>query len=119
MQKYKGGICGYICKECGITLKSRINFQAHMMQVHQQCMSHVCSLCGRCYRSNRGLQYHMQTHYGTKYNCPICYSEFSRMGTVKRHLRTVHRTNQCPICRKFMNIGPEYNQHLLECSPNL
>ena len=106
-----------LCTECGTRFLNPKSFQEHMADFHQKLMPFVCSLCGKCYGSAGGLQHHTRLHDGKIYVCPVCDSTFSQSGTMNRHLRTVHNTGQCSVCRGIFKLGDDYNQHVLHCKP--
>ena len=110
-----GGMCVNVCTSCNTTFQIPSEFQEHMVDAHQKYMPHMCSLCGKCYGSQRGLSLHMQAHDGKTYVCPVCDSKFSQNSTMKRHLKSMHNTNQCPECKGIFRLGIEYNQHVLHC----
>ena len=111
-----GGLCAEnVCNACNSIFQVPSEFQEHMANVHQKFMPYMCSLCGKCYGSQSGLSLHMQAHDGKTYVCPVCDSKFSQKSTMKRHMKCMHNTNQCSVCKGIFRLGTEFNQHVLHC----
>ena len=73
-----------------------------------------CSKCGKMYQTQTGLNLHFASHEGKTFMCAICDAKFTQKGTMKRHLRSIHNSVQCPSCHTVMKIE-HYNQHILSC----
>ncbi|GFR98416.1 zinc finger protein 987 [Elysia marginata] len=104
-----------VCQECGIDFDDALNFQQHMITVHDRHMPHMCTICRRCYGSSTGLRHHLRLHYGKVFTCPVCDATFSQSSSMKRHLKSAHISNQCPNCQGVFKIGDDYNAHVLNC----
>ena len=114
-----GGTCSVnsnmnTCAECDMGFIDPQSFQAHMANFHEKYMPYVCSLCGKCYGSLRGLQHHISAHDGKVYACPVCDSTFSQSGTMFRHIKIVHNSRQCGICKGIFKLN-DFNRHVLHC----
>lgn len=83
------------------------------MHFQQQQQPYECSLCGKGYATLSGLTLHMETHSGKSYVCPVCDAKFTQRGTMKRHLKSIHRCQQCTECEGVFHCGPEFDQHVL------
>ncbi|XP_072153160.1 uncharacterized protein [Bemisia tabaci] len=61
-----------------------------------------CELCGKEYKTAKGIVAHRRAHAGEKFQCPKCKSAFSDPYDLKYHLR-VHSENpkySCKYCNK-------------------
>ena len=105
------------CPICHISFAHPTSFQMHMEQWHQKPMPHLCALCGKCYASAQGLQFHLQAHSGKIYVCPVCNSNFSQSSTMRRHMRLIHKSNQCAKCKGVFRMNQDYYQHVRNCHP--
>ena len=51
---------------------------------------HQCTVCGKCFGSNKDVRRHMLVHTGEKpYSCDICGRRFTQKSSMKTH-RTIH-----------------------------
>ena len=73
-----------------------------------------CQLCGKGYHSRQGLAHHKKRHEGKLYFCPICDRNMTQKGVLKRHLRTVHKSDQCARCMQIFHLE-DFEQHVETC----
>ena len=57
-----------------------------------------CQICFKEYSYKHNLARHMKTHAGMRFSCPICDSKFTRLFTLKSHLKSVHSLLYCSGC---------------------
>lgn len=100
---------------CSEALDGGAGLLYHTSHCRRQAGVYTCSLCGKNYSTSTGLRHHIQTHEGRSFMCPICDSRFTRKGTVKRHMRAVHSSDQCVSCSAILRLGDEFNQHMIHC----
>ena len=106
------------CSHCTQVFATRRELREHISACHSehdQAFPYVCTLCGKGYGTQRGLQFHMNTHEGKSVSCPVCLSEFTREFAMKRHLRTAHNMKFCPTCNMMVENGPLFEQHVISC----
>ncbi|XP_059151177.1 myoneurin-like isoform X13 [Physella acuta] len=106
------------CQYCEQVLPHQQLLKSHLSQAHGHQLPFICSLCGRGYHTQMGLNHHMQAHKGKTFSCPVCDSKFTQKFTIKKHLKNVHHSAQCNNCSLVFKIGPSYNQHILSCTPS-
>lgn len=106
------------CPYCVKVLLDQQILKTHISQEHGNAMPYPCSLCGKGYLSQMGLNHHMQRHKGQTFSCPVCDSKFTQKYSVIKHLKNVHMSSRCNTCSLVFKIGPEFNQHILFCQPN-
>lgn len=105
------------CHLCpsSVCFQDFFSLTAHIRHQHQQSMPYSCTLCGKAYSTSTGLKHHMEVHEGKTFLCPICDAKFTRKGTIKTHMKSVHKLSQCSTCGEILRIGEAYNQHVLRC----
>ena len=77
-----------------------------------------CQLCGKGYLSRRGLSHHMALHEGKTFECPVCGREMNTKGNMKKHLRRIHKSDQCARCMQMFSVE-ELQLHIQTCQVGL
>ncbi|KAL1517216.1 hypothetical protein ABEB36_001009 [Hypothenemus hampei] len=91
------------CEMCPKMYKNRAKLRAHIKSSHEIGMSHLCSKCGRSFKSQSALTYHLKCHSNQRnYMCGYCGFKTLVLGALKRHERTHtgERPYVCSICGK-------------------
>lgn len=94
----------------------RSDLRTHVATYHENDLPYKCSYCGKGYWSSTGLSLHLQVHEGKSFVCPICDAKFTQKGTMKTHMKMKHRSSMCSICSQVLKLGPEYNEHIVNCT---
>lgn len=107
------------CPLCNIHLGSANLYQRHMNECHKEdgMLPFTCDLCQHGFFSLSGLRYHQQTHGGQRYSCFVCDAKLKHKSTVRRHMEAVHFLKECRYCEKYFKQGPEFNVHIVSCTP--
>ena len=115
----------FICKECGNTSKSKIDFQTHM-KTHPNLS--VCDICDK-YFTHISLKKHrlsdhnkaMQNLDGFKYTCDLCPAKFKSRQGLKIHKAT-HSDQEkpfaCKNCESTFGTEKLLKLHFKECKQN-
>ena len=104
----------FYCPSCPAKFIEMSELKAHLSQRHGDQMPFCCQLCGRGYRSRKGLWHHMNVHEGRMSMCPICYRTITQKTNFKKHLRNVHKSDQCDRCMKVFDLE-QFNIHVSTC----
>ncbi|XP_066254709.1 gastrula zinc finger protein XlCGF26.1-like isoform X21 [Euwallacea similis] len=133
---------GVICTICGKSLRNRITLNAHMrghnphisnagtceickkyyrnLKQHQQDAHEsllTCTICGKIFTSERGLQLHIMIHKGDKrFTCEFCGKRFLMNTFLQNHLRTHPESGvdpfTCEDCGKTFSRRVAYVDHM-------
>jgi len=86
--------------------------------VHRSEMekSHVCTRCGKSFKTKQRLRAHEFRHSGAKpFACRSCGGAFPDRGGLSKHIRTVHASRAqfaCPSCGKTANRLDNLRVHM-------
>ena len=70
---------------------------------------YVCNYCGRCFKKESYLRYHLNSHAGYRpHMCNICGKSFTRVSILRKHRITVHHKNHY-MGYNCMKCGKEYS----------
>ena len=95
----------------------------HKASAHSKPSTHpnesVCSMCGKCFRTNCELTAHFGDQHGIKscYSCSICSKIFPSLKSLKQHLNFVHgvpKPVSCNICEHIFLNPDELKQHTVD-----
>ena len=103
------------CPICPAKFIEKFELKAHMSQNHGDQMPFCCRLCGKGYQSYQGLKHHqLSYHEGQMFVCPICDRRMNYKSVYKRHLRGVHKSDQCSRCMQMIPLE-EFALHVKTC----
>jgi uncharacterized Zn-finger protein len=84
-------------------------------KTHDNVKNHVCSICGKSYKTASTLTQHMDTHNLTKYECQECGLELNTKRTLRQHMlkHSEIMKHVCEFCdSKFKRIKT-FKEHLI------
>ena len=103
------------CEICDKSLSSNEIRKKHINIVHGDEKRFVCNVCSRFFGLKMELTIHMQNyHHGEHHTCKICWKDFARFGSLKKHMKTIHegqRNYKCDSCAKFFTQSGTLKQH--------
>ncbi|KAK7930370.1 hypothetical protein WMY93_006765 [Mugilogobius chulae] len=118
-QKHVHHMCP-VCKQCfpeSIKLNQHLDTHVQDGSLNQFVVGkklikrHLCSQCGKEFRSNSSLDKHMVVHTGAKpYKCSVCEEDFIFKFKRDQHLWLVHGT--CSVCQQKFHKDADLAEHL-------
>ena len=101
----------HYCNLCSARFIHENDLNAHFSQVHGDQMPYTCSLCGKGYKTSKGLKCHMDAHQRKTFDCPICNCKLSQMGHMRRHMKRKHKATMCLSCKEIVLLD-QLNYHI-------
>ena len=108
------GLSYYQCFGCPQRFESKMLLAKHMSLCHSSEMPFSCTLCGKGYATQSGLNHHRRLHDGKSYTCPVCDVKMSQKSNVKQHMKNVHNVAQCVKCDKIIQLEV-FKDHVSQC----
>lgn len=100
-----------ICDQCGQCVSGQLHSKS--------CKNHIkfeCSVCLKCFSSQKLLKQHFRTHYKPQFKCKICSKEFKAKQNIRNHIKFVHTLcpsdNVCHICDSRFTTSKSLKRHL-------
>ncbi|XP_037923367.1 zinc finger protein 37-like isoform X1 [Hermetia illucens] len=102
------------CHLCGKRFLTKADLKIHI-RVHNDERPYECNMCGKRFRVHSHMAYHRFSHFGKKFECPVCRRKYTSPGTLKTHIQCVHEKTmryECSICNKFFTRKYYLNRHI-------
>ncbi|XP_062572176.1 zinc finger protein 90 homolog, partial [Saccostrea cucullata] len=94
-----------ISKTCDETTKS----VTYVVKSMPKPAKYQCNVCGKIYKGNTNLNYHMATHTGVRpHNCSVCGKAFTQKSTLRTHFR-IHTGEKPYKCRTCVRAFADYS----------
>ena len=106
------GMCS--CTICGQQFPSVSSLKRHE-STHTEGQPYQCAICGKTYKTDLILKFHMDEHTGQTFQCTICNKTYKTRQNLKSHMYTHKaktKTFQCDICGKSLTRSKTLKIHL-------
>ena len=89
------------CGVCHYQTRRRFNHQRHMQTHSEMSKEFLCHICGKKFKSEKGLNLHRLNHQGiSKFRCNVCKKGFNVNAPFQAHLKMhiVSKSFKCKTC---------------------
>ena len=103
----------YHCSVCKKLFSCRESLNEHHHAKHDRKHPLECAHCGKCFKLQGHLTYHLRIHTGEKpFKCTVCGRGFSVNSNLRKHLR-IHDKKKylCTLCEKLFSCKKSLNAH--------
>lgn len=94
------------CKFCHQFFQSEDSLRQHLRSSHGKDYLKICSLCGKCFFSAFGFNYHVSITHSTLEGgpqCRVCGKLFTCQSKLLIHMKSHNKRGdiKCPVCNKL------------------
>ena len=81
----------HLCSDCGKTFKSKSGILKHIRTKHKQPrLKYQCTTCQKSFTEKHQIQAHRVQHGGRGISCDLCNKDFTTVFVMRRHRAGVH-----------------------------
>ena len=105
-------IDSHMCSYCGKIFKSRKSLSKHVYNSHN--FSRMCKICGKWFNNSGSYSKHMSDHTEKGTECPICGKIVKYRRDLDGHIETHHKKKEikCSKCGKRFSMRRYLQQHI-------
>lgn len=104
------------CDKCDYVSKVKNNLKAHYTRKHTDDFKFSCEQCGKRFKMEWDLKFHIATHQNSEHMCDICGQFYKSDYSLNKHRRVSHLNNykfQCSKCHKRLLTQENLDNHML------
>ncbi|XP_043482665.1 gastrula zinc finger protein XlCGF7.1-like [Leptopilina heterotoma] len=105
----------HFCDKCDYRSKTRNNLKAHYIRKHTEDYKYFCEHCGKKFKMEWDLKFHLGTHGSLQHMCDICGKFYTSNYSLYKHRKVTHLNNykfQCSICNKRLLTQKNLDNHM-------
>ncbi len=106
------------CVQCEMSFDTVLAWKKHNRKVHEE-KSHLCTTCGKTFRTNASLVKHREIHEEIASACDLCGKIYKNERALKQHLRRheVQGSFRCCTCHEVFDDKDTLKTHTVDCKP--
>ncbi|XP_076628962.1 uncharacterized protein LOC143345562 isoform X20 [Colletes latitarsis] len=108
----------HCCDKCDYRTKTKNNLKSHYIRRHTDDYKFACEHCGKRFKMEWDLKFHIGTHGSSQHMCDICGKFYTSNYSLYKHRKVAHLNEykfQCSVCNKRLltqeNLGNHMQQH--------
>ncbi|XP_072744549.1 zinc finger X-chromosomal protein-like [Anoplolepis gracilipes] len=106
----------YCCSECNYRGRTKSNLKAHYIRRHTDEYKFACEHCGKRFKIEWDLKFHLGTHDGSsQHMCDICGRFYTSNYSLYKHRKVAHLNEykfQCDVCNKKLLTQENLDSHM-------
>lgn len=105
----------HFCDKCDYRSKTRNNLKAHYIRKHTDDYKYFCEHCGKKFKMEWDLKFHIGTHGKLQHMCDICGKFYTSNYSLYKHRKVTHLNDykfQCSICNKRLLTQKNLDNHM-------
>lgn len=111
----------HCCAECDYKTKFKSSLKNHYIRKHTNNYDFSCEQCGKRFKMEWDLKFHLSTHNAPEHMCDICGGLYKSKYLLVKHRRTVHLNEykyRCTFCSNRFLLQENLDIHVLQHNQN-
>ncbi|XP_076238969.1 uncharacterized protein LOC143182094 isoform X8 [Calliopsis andreniformis] len=105
----------HCCDKCDYRTKAKHNLKAHYIRRHTDDYKFACEHCGKRFKMEWDLKFHIGTHGSSQHMCDICGKFYTSNYSLYKHRKVAHLNEykfQCSVCNKRLLTQENLDSHM-------
>ncbi|XP_017754548.1 PREDICTED: zinc finger protein 836-like [Eufriesea mexicana] len=109
----------HCCDKCDYRTKTKNNLKSHYIRRHTDDYKFACEHCGKRFKMEWDLKFHIGTHSSSQHMCDICGKFYTSNYSLYKHRKVAHLNEykfQCKVCNKRLLTQENLDNHMQQHS---
>ncbi|CAK9829988.1 Zinc finger protein 875 [Anthophora retusa] len=109
----------HCCDKCDYRTKTKNNLKSHYIRRHTDDYKFACEHCGKRFKMEWDLKFHIGTHSSSQHMCDICGKFYTSNYSLYKHRKVAHLNEykfQCNVCNKRLLTQENLDNHMQQHS---
>lgn len=105
----------HCCDKCDYRTKTKNNLKSHYIRRHTDDYKFACEHCGKRFKMEWDLKFHVGTHGTSQHMCDICGKFYTSDYSLYKHRKVAHLNEykfQCDVCNKRLLTQENLDNHM-------
>ncbi|XP_076389684.1 uncharacterized protein LOC100882515 isoform X9 [Megachile rotundata] len=109
----------HCCDKCDYRTKTKNNLKSHYIRRHTDDYKFACEHCGKRFKMEWDLKFHVGTHSNSQHMCDVCGKFYTSNYSLYKHRKVAHLNEykfQCSVCNKRLLTQENLDNHMQQHS---
>ncbi|XP_046141155.1 zinc finger protein 320-like isoform X8 [Osmia bicornis bicornis] len=109
----------HCCDKCDYRTKTKNNLKSHYIRRHTDDYKFACEHCGKRFKMEWDLKFHVGTHSNSQHMCDVCGKFYTSNYSLYKHRKVAHLNEykfQCTVCNKRLLTQENLDNHMQQHS---
>ncbi|XP_078037445.1 uncharacterized protein LOC144470319 isoform X7 [Augochlora pura] len=109
----------HCCDKCDYRTKTKNNLKSHHIRRHTDDYKFACEHCGKRFKMEWDLKFHVGTHGTSQHMCDVCGKFYTSNYSLYKHRKVAHLNEykfHCAVCNKRLLTQENLDNHMKQHS---
>ncbi|XP_076288007.1 uncharacterized protein LOC143212765 isoform X9 [Lasioglossum baleicum] len=105
----------HCCDKCDYRTKTKNNLKSHYIRRHTDDYKFACEHCGKRFKMEWDLKFHIGTHGTSQHMCDVCGKFYTSNYSLYKHRKVAHLNEykfHCTVCNKRLLTQGNLDNHM-------